>query len=74
VYENDSNNSQTPDFPHGLAKPAIRALLNSDITRLEQLPQFTEAEVSQLHGIGPNAIVQLRKALELKELSFKPVE
>lgn len=58
------------DFPIGLAKPALRALTNAGLTCLEQVSKMSEAELKQLHGIGPNAVKQLRYALELKGLSF----
>ncbi len=65
--------SETPthDFPRQLAKPAVRALLGAGITKLQQLSQFTEAELSRLHGIGPNAVQQLRLALDQIGVSFK---
>lgn len=58
------------DFPATLAAPARRALAQAGYTRLEQLAQATEAEIKQLHGIGPNALKQLRHALEQNGLSF----
>jgi hypothetical protein len=58
-------------FLSELAAPARRALENKKITNLEQLSQYSEAEVSQLHGIGPNAILKLREALKDRQLSFK---
>jgi len=58
------------DLPAGLAQPARRALLSAGIFRLEQLATFSEAEVKQLHGIGPKALDQLRRALEMQGLSF----
>jgi hypothetical protein len=61
---------QNSDFPK-LAKPAQRALANAGIQRLEQLTKFSEAEVKKLHGIGPNALNQLRSSLEAKGLSFR---
>ncbi|WP_123040537.1 hypothetical protein [Cohnella candidum] len=67
------SNHETNDFPR-LAQPAIRALRNSGISDLQQLTRITEAELKQLHGIGPNAIKQLRDALEAKGLSFKDSE
>ncbi|MBC7814210.1 MAG: DNA-binding protein, partial [Burkholderiales bacterium] len=39
--------------------------------RLEQLAKVSEAEIKELHGIGPNALDALRKALVSKGLSFK---
>ena len=58
------------DLPVGLAQPARRALLSAGIFRLEQLTTFSEAEVKQLHGIGPKALDQLRHALEMQGLRF----
>jgi hypothetical protein len=58
------------DLPDTLAAPARRALAGAGIARLEQLAKLTEAEVKQLHGIGPNAVEQLRRALRARRLSF----
>ena len=58
------------DLPHKLAQPAQRALAGAGIQRLEQLTTFSEAEIKQLHGIGPNALAQLRSALSARGLSF----
>jgi DNA-directed RNA polymerase alpha subunit len=59
----------TRDFPKHSA-PAQRALVNANIQNLQQLSKFTETEIKKLHGIGPNAINELRKALGKKGLSF----
>ena len=61
---------QESDLPKELAQPAQRALAAAGIQRLEQLTKLSEAEVKQLHGIGPNALEQLRRALRAKGLSF----
>ena len=63
-------NQQGSDLPSELSQPARRALAGAGIQRLEQLTTFSEAEVKQLHGIGPNALVQLRRALDARGLSF----
>lgn len=63
--------TEANDLPTGLSKPAQRALHNAGITRLEQISKLSEKEIKQLHGIGPNAIKQLRATLETKGLSFK---
>ncbi|WP_276357673.1 DUF1801 domain-containing protein [Cohnella caldifontis] len=57
------------DLPK-LAQPAVRALLNVGITNLQQLTEYRESEISQLHGIGQNALKQLREALNSKGLTF----
>jgi hypothetical protein len=65
---NDDNSAS--DFPK-LAAPAIRALHGAGYTRLEQLTQITEAELSKLHGMGPRAIDVLKTALRERGLSFR---
>ena len=57
------------DLPK-LASPAQRALANAGIQNLKQLAKFSEEEIKQLHGIGPNALVQLRAAIKAKGLTF----
>jgi hypothetical protein len=66
------NEHQEPesDLPAGLAKPAQRALAGAGYTRLEQFTKLREAEVMRLHGMGPNALDQIRRALAAKGLSF----
>jgi hypothetical protein len=62
--------TQEGDLPAGLSNPAQRALASAGIVRLEQLTEFSEAQIKQLHGIGPKALSQLRSALQAKGLSF----
>jgi hypothetical protein len=64
------HNPQENDLPERLAQPARRALAAQGIEHLEQLTKFSEAEVKKWHGIGPNALNQLRLALEARSLSF----
>ena len=66
----EQHNLQEGDLPVKLAAPARRALAGAGISRLEQLTRLSEVEISQLHGIGPNAIKQLRQVLRTKGLSF----
>jgi len=61
---------QDSNLPIELAAPARRALDAAGIYRLEQLTKVREAEIAQLHGIGPNALKQLRRALAANGLSF----
>ena len=58
------------DLPTKLSQPAQRALAGAGIKSLKQLTKFSEAEIKKLHGIGPNAIKQLREALAARGLSF----
>ena len=66
------NKHQEPesDLPTGLAKPAQRALAGAGYVRLEQLTKVSAADVKKLHGMGPKALDQLRRALAAKGLSF----
>jgi len=63
-------NSQAGDLPK-IGAPALRALQSAGIHSLEQLTQVTEAELSQLHGMGPNALGRLLQALVERGLSFR---
>jgi hypothetical protein len=68
--EGKSKRKQESDLPQKLGAPAERALTSAGIKNLKQLTKFTEAEIKQLHGVGPNAIGKLRQALTDKGLSF----
>ena len=58
------------NFPK-IGAPAMRALKAAGYSRLEQLTKISEAELSQLHGMGPKALGILREMLKEKGLSFK---
>jgi len=58
------------DLPSGLAKPAHRALAAAGYTRLDQLTRVSEGDVLKLHGMGPKALDQLRRALAARGLAF----
>ncbi len=57
------------NFPK-LSQPALRALHAAGCTRLEQVAMLSEAQLKQLHGIGPTAVEALRQALAEKGLAF----
>jgi DNA-directed RNA polymerase alpha subunit len=61
---------QASDLPLELASPARRALVTAGYVRLEQLAELRAADLKQLHGMGPKALDQLRRALAAKGLSF----
>lgn len=58
------------NFPK-IGAPATRALEAAGYTNLKQLTKVTEAELAQLHGMGPKALGILREALQAEGLSFK---
>ncbi len=64
------SNQLASDLPAKLSQPAQRALAGAGIKNLKQLTKFSEAEIKELHGIGPNAIEKLHLALKAKGLSF----
>ncbi len=68
--KNKQSDQPKSDFPAKLANPALRALSSAGYTQLEELTKISEAEIKLLHGIGPNAVDQLRRALHDKGLSF----
>ena len=61
---------QASDLPRGIGAPARRALAGAGVTRLEQLKALRETEVLELHGMGPKALEQLRRALASRGQSF----
>ena len=63
--------SSASDLPEKISAPARRALASIGIERLEQLTLLSEAEVLQLHGMGPKAMGLIRQALADKGLEFK---
>ena len=66
------NEHQEPesDLPAGLAKPAQRALAGAGYVRLAQLAKLRQADLMRLHGMGPKALDQIRRALAAKGLAF----
>ena len=65
-----SSDKLESDLPTELAKPARRALAGAGYVRLEQLTKVSEAELLQLHGMGPKALEQIRRALAARGQSF----
>ncbi len=53
-----------------LSQPAQRALLQAGITTLDMLQNFTRADLSAMHGIGPKAVEQLEDALRKSGKAF----
>ncbi|MEP7318979.1 MAG: DUF1801 domain-containing protein [Panacibacter sp.] len=74
-----SRTSKKEDQPEenlllSLSAPAKRALENKGIKNLKQLAKFSEAEILELHGIGPSSIPKLTNALKAQGLSFKKMK
>ena len=58
------------DFPGKIAQPAQRALANAGITSWKQLAKLSEPGIAALHGIGANALLELKISLKEQGLSF----
>ncbi len=67
----EKNRQPVTEFPSGLSSPARRALENAGILSLLQLSKMSEADILQLHGMGPGSIPKLRDALKEKGLTFR---
>jgi uncharacterized protein DUF4287 len=65
-----AKNKKESDLPAKLGAPAERALTGAGIKNLKHLTKFSEAEIKQLHGVGPNALGKLRQALAENGLAF----
>jgi hypothetical protein len=65
-----SRKTRESNLPAKLGAPAERALAGAGVKNLKHLTKFSEAEIKQLHGVGPNALGKLRQALAEKGLSF----
>ena len=62
------HDQQESDLPTELAKPARRALTGAGYLRLEQFTRLSEDDVLRLHGMGPKALDQIRRALAARGL------
>jgi hypothetical protein len=58
-------------FPPGMSGPALRALATAGIRSLDDLVEWTEAEVAALHGMGPKGIRVLGDALAASNRGFR---
>lgn len=54
-----------------ISQPAQRALQSAGIETLEQLAQYTEKDLLELHGMGPKALDVLKQSLAESGLIFK---
>ena len=62
TMQHEAHNQQESDLPPDLAKPARRALIAAGYWRLEQVAARSGPEIKQVHGVGPTALDQLRRA------------
>jgi hypothetical protein len=58
-------------FPKGVSGPALRALNDARVRSVDELSDWSEADLAKLHGMGPKALGILRAALEAKGKRFR---
>lgn len=63
-----------PDWPQGLATPAVRALEAAGYHRVSDLAGAPLATIGALHGVGPKAVQLLSAALEEAGTPFTGVD
>jgi hypothetical protein len=68
--ETEQSKDLESDLPPQIGQPARRALIGAGYRRLAQLSAVRAAELGRLHGVGPKALDQLRRALKHQGLSF----
>jgi ERCC4-type nuclease len=65
-----SGDEPESDLPRGAGRPARRALAEAGYTRLDVFTEVSEAEILKLHGVGPKAVSEIRRALAAEGISF----
>jgi predicted RecB family nuclease len=58
-------------FLSQFSAPARRALEGIGVKTVKQLAKHSQAEIMQLHGMGPASLPKLKKALEEEGLAFR---
>ena len=67
----DATHPNKAAFPAGVGGPALRALSSAGIRSMDDVAQWTEANLAKLHGMGPKALGVLRSELEASRRSFR---
>ncbi|PPK92593.1 hypothetical protein CLV92_11322 [Kineococcus xinjiangensis] len=68
----DTSTSDTSALPARIGRPALRALAAAGVTSLPGLARLREADLLQMHGVGPRALSLLREALAREGLALRP--
>lgn len=69
----ESERKDPQGFLQVLSAPARRALENNGIHSLQQLADFSEHEILNMHGIGKKAISALSIVMSENKVSFKSI-
>lgn len=59
-------------LPACIGRPALRALTAAGVTSLPELSRLREADLLQMHGVGPRALSLLKVALAQEGLGLRP--
>jgi hypothetical protein len=70
-HANANTDAIAPNFPAGISRPALRALVSAGLTELRHLSRIRESDLAEMHGMGPKAIGQLRAAMRSAGMRFK---
>ncbi|MEQ8471300.1 MAG: DNA-directed RNA polymerase subunit alpha C-terminal domain-containing protein [Marinoscillum sp.] len=66
-----ANEDKPDNFLGKLSAPARRALMREGITTIELLANYSEEKISNLHGIGRNALDTLRSEMNKSNITYK---
>jgi predicted RecB family nuclease len=67
----EAERAPTKGFISAISAPARRALEGAGLTTLKKLAKACEADVAELHGMGPKALGILKAALKAEGLAFR---
>lgn len=62
--------SEQDDLPK-IGAPVTRALASVGVTSLDQVAEWSEADLLALHGVGPKAVRILKESLSARGMTFK---
>lgn len=68
---NETTHPNRAAFPAGVSGPALRALDRAGVRGMDDLTGWTEADLAELHGMGPKVLAILREALAAAGQRFR---
>ena len=66
-----SPREQGSPLPRTIGAPATRALRELGVTTLEQVADYSAADLGAIHGVGPIAVTRLREAMAEQGLAYR---